>query len=109
MSMYKNILHAWQLLCTPVCVCVCLCVFARMRVESGSTGTHFVCVCVYTAVFQLSEWIRLSRANKHCSECHTHTHTHAAWNGYRDCAKIGSVWGFDKPKDHNLSVMRFKK
>ena len=90
---------AYPCVCVCVFVHVCWCVVARMCVESGSAGTHFVCACVYTAVFQLSEWIRLSRVDKHCSEyhththshTHTHTHTHAAWNGYRDCAKIGSV------------------
>lgn len=59
--------------CTFGCLPVCVCVFIGGDV---SAGTDSVCVFVYTAVFQLSEWIRLSgQANTAVTVALTHTHT----------------------------------
>lgn len=67
---------------------VCPCVTVRMHTHNSvSSGTHFVCVIVYSAVFQLSECIRLSgRTNTAVNV------TDSAWNGCGDCAIKGSVF-----------------
>lgn len=49
-------------------------VMAEMCVVNVSVGTHSLCVFVYTAVFQLSDWIRLrGLTNTTVTVAHKHT------------------------------------
>lgn len=62
-----------------------LCAFltAGLYVDNVSASTHFVSFSVYTAGFQLSEWIRLNERTN-ATVIVTHAHTERPWVLYHN-------------------------